>query len=700
MIIAEVIPITSSILTNSLSYFSSEKIIPGTLVIIPLRRQEIKGIVISTSTVKDIKQSIRNQNFKIRNIIKVYSENIFSNEYLQTIYKLRNYYLISAGKLINITYPKHIIDNFDKFIRKSSIKSKSESNTFSKQLIQESYKERINIYKHFVEKELNEGKSVHIICPTVLLVKKITYDLEKYFNNKIYSLHGKISNKKITEYYKKLQMNHSLIISTPNFIDIQSKNRATIFIDNDSSIYYRQKNSPYIDMRVFIEEYAKNAKLSLVIADSILRTIRFNNNKKVLKNIANDNINMEVFSPKKISLVNYKEEIKTKQTDQERIKSLLFNKEFSPFSKKLIEKIKKSIKDNERIFFYTQRKGLAPNIICRDCGKLVQDITTGFPYSLYIKKNTKNLNKKYFFINSITGNIIPAFDTCQFCGSWKLQTLGVGTETIQKELEKIFPKLKNQIYIIDSTHAPKQKELHKIINIFNEENKNPRILIGTQKALPYLKNIDTAYIIAIDGIFYKPSYTSEDRALIIIKQIYEESCKTFIQTRISNKEDKIIIKTKKDIQDDNYDKLQLKFSKRLKNVFDKIRYSPEIQKQMTSKYTESLNIWRLIRTGNYKDYIMKTKKNIENINVVIKINHTCKKDDYTNLVKTYEEKFKKYNFLIKRKSNIKKYFVTLSMVIFIDEKLWNIEYQETELYQKLPLNERGIDIIINPDILI
>lgn len=690
MIVAEVIPITSSILTESLSYFSATEIIPGAVVTIPLRKKEIKGIVISTTKVENLKQNLRNQNFKIRNIIKVHKETVFSAAYLTAINQLKNYFALPAGKLINITYPKYITKNFSEFAYTvSSAAVTTTEGKLNKQLIQKTYPKRIEYYKKFISKSIQDNKSVHIICPIVLSTKKISEDLSFLLKKQIYTLHGKISKKKLTESYQKIQDEISIVISTPGFIDIPILNKSTVILEQDSSSYYNRAVAPHIDFRVLIEQYAKNSNLDLIISDSILRPFRFEEEKKFI------NTDMEIFSKEKISLISSFDVKKIKQTDTERIKSISEKKDFSPFSNELLKEIKKSVNKKEKIFFYAMRKSLAPSINCRDCGKLAQDIDTKTPYSLYTKINQKTKKSVYFYINKISGEVIQAFDTCQFCGSWKLQTIGIGTETVQDELKKIFPKLKT--YIIDSTHSATQTSLNNILKEFNKDDSVARVLIGTQKALPHLSSLNTSFIISIDGIFHQQSYTNETRALSTIKQIYDNSFHTYIQTRSANKNQKKD-KTKNVTLEKKEDVLQIKFSKRLALVMDKIKYSPEIQKHMTSKYTEALDIWNVIRSGNYAKYVKKSNGNRKNNKTILKINHICKKSDYLRLLNIYKERFNEYNHIVKQKPYFKKGLIILSTSLFIDKKLWNIDYQDQKLYQKLPFGERSINIEINPDV--
>lgn len=687
MIVAKVIPITSSILTESLSYFSARKITPGTLVTIPLRKQEIRGIVLSTSEVKDLKQNLRTQNFKIRNIITIHDETVFSSAYLDTIQQLKNYYFLPAGKLIDISYPKYITKHFEEFCYDATSQMLPNKQNYSESLLQKPYGERIKYYKTFFHKKIKNAESVHIICPTVLDVKKMYEDLENSFAKDIYLLHGKTSSKKLTTTYHEIKKKPSIIISTPQFIDVPALHKTTIIIESDSSSYYYRALAPKIDYRIFIEEYAKKSQIQTIFADSVLRAERFNQvNDKIF---SHENVDIQIFFPDKIKLVSSISKKPIKQSDAERIKDIDKKRAaFSPFSDKILKQIKKSIKNNEKIFFYTTRKSLAPSIMCRDCGELAQDIETETPYSLYVK------DKELFYVNKINGEIIPAFDLCQFCGSWQLQTLGIGTESIKQELQKIFPKIAS--YIIDSTHKKNQTEINNVLRDFNTKSDRSKILIGTQKSLPFLENIDTSFIISIDGIFFQQSYSNEERVLALVKRIYDNSKMTYIQTRKVSEKTLTKQKSVSLINNDGKDILQLKFSKKLQAIIKNIQHSDEFGKAMLSQYTESLKIWKLFKTGNYLDFI---KNKIERKKLtVININHSAKKIDYTKIYHIYTKRLAKYYPHIKVKPSHKKDFINIIITLHVNVKKWNRENQEPQLSRLLPFGERNINIEINPEV--
>lgn len=641
MIIAEIIPITSSILTESLSYFSTVDIAPGTVVTIPLRSKNIRGIVLSTTDAKNLKQNLRKQTFKIRNIIEIHDETLFSPAYLKTINQLKNYYLVNTGKLINITYPSYITKNFDQFCYAVAKPPQYQAQQATNILLQKPYTERILEYKNIIQKNLLEKKSTQVICPTVLDVKKIYDDLVEYFPEQVFELHGKTTSKKLVSTYQYIQTEAVVVVSTPNYIDVPAYDKTTIILEKDSSGYYYRAVAPHIDMRILVEQYTLHAGINMIIADTILRPLRFVKNKK--------NTPSEIFDDKKISLINIHTKNPKKQTDAERIAELSRTKEFSPLCEDIKTEIQKSIQNNETIFCYVQKKSLAPIMSCRDCGNIATDPETETPYSMYTKHNASGKSEN-IFMNNKTGQFIPAFDLCQFCNGWRMTPLGVGTSSVSAALGELFPE--TEIVVIDSFNTKNKTAIDKVLKKDEKNSPGAKIIIGTQLALPYLADkIDSSYIISIDGIFAQMSYTSTMRALYLISQIYESTKNhTWIQSR---------------------------------NV---------LQAQLPN-----------LENIDYKNFVKKNLEQAKEFTIhpygtVVKITHTCKKTDSQKTYSLYQKHLANYFPDIRIRPNTKKEFKDIQILLHLNVEQWNINFQDIQIQSLLPFGERDIKIEINPEV--
>ncbi len=691
MFVVEIIPIGASFGYETLSYLSSQTIEKGKIVSVPLQKREIQGLVIQSKKLKDMKQTLRSQNFTLKKIKKIHPYKIFSPAYLKTIEELSRYFLISEGQLITITYPKYLLKNID-LIKRERIKAKNTQEGGEK-ILQDSYDKRIDFYQDYCLKNLKKKESIHFILPTRIagekLLKAISTSPE--LRKRSFFFSGENSSKKIEKYFQRGEQNKAnIIISTPLFIDLPQKNKKHIILEEDSSPYYKRAVSPRIDLNLFVTHYAKNINATLIYADKILKKKRFQKEIKKIK------VEMQIFDPKKIEILNYHKQDKKKKNDQERITEILSGKSFSPFGKKTLSKIKKSVAKKEKIFLYSKRKSLAPYLICQNCGKLVQNLESGTPYSLYEKN--ENGEKKFYYIDTLEQKIIPAFDHCQFCGSWRIQSLGIGTETIYQKIQELFPEKK--IFLIDAEHIKNKTELKKILKEIDNHDENKqeaKIIIGTQKAIPYLKNIENTFVLSIDGFFYQMTQDNEMRALYTITNIYERNLgKIYIQTRQkiqkrTKNEDKIL--EKKNEREEKKITNSLRFSEQILHL-KKTFFARKFGKLMKSNLISDLQIWKTLTTGNYQ-YFLKGQK--ESRYIFIKIKHELKKQQLLGEISSYyKENLSSY--LIKMSSRKKKDGkIQLELILKIEQEKWNPQQQEQKLLQILPKQTKGLEIELDPE---
>ena len=98
MYITNVAPLTKipRSFPQTLSYFTSQKLERGSLVLVPLQKKNIEAIVLSQKNVKDVKQEIKKADFKLKPILKIIEKQPVLDEcQLQLAKWISNYYFAS-----------------------------------------------------------------------------------------------------------------------------------------------------------------------------------------------------------------------------------------------------------------------------------------------------------------------------------------------------------------------------------------------------------------------------------------------------------------------------------------------------------------------------------------------------------------------------------------------------------------------------
>ncbi|MCI5051021.1 MAG: hypothetical protein MRY57_01825 [Candidatus Pacebacteria bacterium] len=644
MQILQVTPIARSMTTEVLTYFSAKTVSPGMLVTVPLRKQQVKALVINVETVTNMKTLLKGADYQIRNVLEIHNEQVFSSAYLTTCRKIAKFYTSNTGKIVNLITPSFILKDIGNFNRPIQ---KQHSGNYKTLLLQRNQQARFDYYKTLLREKKLQSESIHIICPTIEHAIKIYGQLQKNNTGYVFLLHSKLTKKQLTKEFENLHVRKesSCIISTPGFIDSHQINKKLLIIEDEHSPYYRTVGAPMVDMRVMARLYAKENTIQCIIAGSVLSPESWLLQKETQTELI-EPFDKKIFKGAEIVIENLHQKKPGKQTDTERHKELTKSKAFACLSESSIKTIKTAVKEKKKIFIYSHKKSLAPNIICKHCGNLARSPESGLPYSLYIKQNKQTRIKERIFICQNTGEKIPAFDICQFCKGHHLMSYGIGTERIYEELKQEFPK--TLIQIIDGVHTKTQKKLKETLDS-HHLSKKASIIIGTQKALPYIKNTDISIISSLDSYFSRMSYSISSDLIHLIKKITENTVEqTIIQSR---------------------------------NILEDLL--PILRNGIYSEYIEQ-------ELKERKEYGYPPHENLITITKTIDAGST--KKYYYEYLKLFE----KYNPQILIYPGSKKGKVILTIILQVTKDLWSEEHQDPDLYQLLTALGRGISISVNP----
>jgi primosomal protein N' len=515
MKIINILPISRGIQKETLSYFTSEDLPLGSIVEVPLRKKKVSGIVISSDDVEKMKMELKTLPFEMRKISELKANDFFLPEFIETAKLTADYFASSTGSVLKALTPKVLIDSIDKIIINHA--KKDTPSLHEKYIIQAPDDERYPLYKSFIREEFAKKSSIFFCLPTIHDIQNLREKLEKGIEEYTYILHTSLSKKEILAITNKLlQEKHPvLIIANGTFLSIPRKDISAIIIERENSKSYKISMRPYLDIRTFAEILSKKIKAKLVFGDifvSIETMYRHQNGEF-----------QDLYPPKFRSLATSQELI----VDMKKTHGLFDpEKKFTVLSNELISLIEMTQKNNQNMFIFSARRGLSPTTICRDCGVIVLCNTCHSPIVLHTSPQGN------IFLCHKCGERRSADERCKNCDSWRMMTLGIGIEQVEKEIREKFPNLK--IFTIDKDTAKSHKNALKIKQAFYSTPGS--ILLGTEMALLYLdKNVENSSVATIDSLFSIPDFRINERVCGIILKIREMTIQNMIlQTRDSS----------------------------------------------------------------------------------------------------------------------------------------------------------------------
>ena len=121
----KVYPILKKTFSDSLTYWINDDVNIGEIIQAPLQNRQIWVVVDSVISINEAKEFIKSQNFKIRKIEKLKKLELFSLDFIFSILKTSNYYILPFSEVFYEMIPKKILENLtnDIQIEKSGLEN-------------------------------------------------------------------------------------------------------------------------------------------------------------------------------------------------------------------------------------------------------------------------------------------------------------------------------------------------------------------------------------------------------------------------------------------------------------------------------------------------------------------------------------------------------------------------------------------------
>jgi len=525
MYIATVIPLQKSYQKEYLSYFSSIDIPIGSIVTIPIRSKLVEAIIINMEEARNIKSDIKNADFQLKKIIKIKGHSPFNQSFFLACQKMKDYTISNTGSIIKSLLPTPFIENIIN-LKKVAIEINEEpieENIRAEKLIfQATAPDRLAFYRTLIREAFAKKESVFICLPSLYDIDHFKKELTKGIERYVFTFHSDLSKKILTDSYNKVvtETHPILIIGTGIFLSVPRPDLKTVILEHESSDIYKQISRPYIDIRSFAEILTSVQKIKLILGDTLLRPeTLYRHEIGELGEIASPLYRLPQNEYQKI--VDMKEEIDSKG-----------QKTFTTISQATRVMIEQALKNQQSVFLFSIRKGLAPITVCNDCRQTLLCPDCSTPIVLYGSKQlaaNKTTTPRIFMCNKC-GRKEKTEVACPNCSSWNLTPLGIGTDKVMEEIKNLYPLAK--IFQIDRENTSTAKEAKSVIAEFN---KNPgSILIGTEMVFSYLTEpVYASAIISLDGLFSIPSFNITQKIIHIIEKFQTLTKKDIIiQTRI------------------------------------------------------------------------------------------------------------------------------------------------------------------------
>jgi len=517
MYILQVVPLIKlpGQMSHTLTYYSSEEILPGSLIIVEVRTSYITSIVYFCQELTKDKQNLRKfASFSPKPIEKSFSNTpLLTNNQLKLAKWTSNYYAHPLGNIMKWFLPKlsNKIKRYPKILEAPVDTVKLGAKYIPKLIIYPTSKR----FEHYHKIILQNQGQILILTPDNISLETLTQELQ---HHQPIIIHSGLKTSEFRKIWMKIKSGEAkLILGTRSSLFLPFQNLEHIIIEDESSeAYYSFETKPHYQTTKIAIKLAKLHKATLTLASNLPSI----NSLNILEN---RHLSLPAeFYP-----------------DTNNLKTELIEMpvEFYKGNKELLsipaqKAITKALKNSQSIIIYINRRGESLYMSCRDCGYHLRDPKSGSLLTVHrvdtLSKKIPNYNETQILMSHTSRKWFKMIHKCPQCKSLNLKQGGIGIQKIQSMIQDLYPQTPN--FILSSDTASDVNTQREIINKFIHTK--PAILLSTSMIHKFLDIIPQTITIipSAESLINFPDYSIQEKSIQTLTELIQHSKKTFIQT--------------------------------------------------------------------------------------------------------------------------------------------------------------------------
>jgi primosomal protein N' (replication factor Y) len=511
---------------ESLSVEDQALIRRGLVVFVPLKSRQTQGIVVGSG--------VPGEGYKIKSISQINKElnyrelPIIDEASLKWLEWISQYYIYPLGEIVATSFPplkKSLKERKSK--KKPVIASvepsqpptlteeqeqvikdiKTKSGFSTHYIFGVTGSGKTEIYLNLLADTLEKGKAGILIVPEISLTPQLTERVSARFGNQVAVLHSQLTEReKTNQWWDVVTGARRILVGARSALFCPVPELGLIVVDEEHEASFKQDEKLKYHARdaAIMLAHFKNCPILLGSATPSL---------ECWLNIKNKKFNFHKLSKRvedrrlpELAIVDLKKEREFRKDPKNLTPLIRSLPDWLSFS--LYEKIQETLDKKEQVALFLNRRGFANSVLCPLCAFVKECPNCDISLTLHGKKHLvcHYCDYQEFFK-----------EECPSCKEGLLKPLGMGTEQIELEIERLFPFAR--IARADRDEITSREDMERLIHAM--ENHEIDILIGTQmiaKGLDFPKLTAVGIIMADIGI-HMPDFRASERGFQLITQV-------------------------------------------------------------------------------------------------------------------------------------------------------------------------------------
>ncbi|MDQ6664875.1 MAG: primosomal protein N', partial [Acidobacteriota bacterium] len=356
---------------------------------------------------------------------------------------------------------------------------------------------KTEIYLNSIEAALACGRSALLMVPEIALTPAMAGQFFWRFGDRVAILHSAFSDSERTGQWRRIRSGGaSVVVGTRSGVFAPVRDLGLIVVDEEHDQSYKQEETPRYNGRDVAIVRAQSAGACVVLGSatpSLESRYNAQRDKYTLVELPRRIADRPM---PRVELIDMREEF-------------LETRQQATFSRKLIEAVELRLAEGEQTMILLNRRGFSSFVACRACGERVQCVNC----SLTLTFHRRDRRLLCHYCNY--AEKVPS--VCPKCQSEHIYFLGIGSEKVEEELHRAFPKAR--IARLDRDTVSGKRHYETILQGFREHRYD--ILVGTQMIAKGhdIPNVTLVGVVSADIGLGMPDFRAAERTFQLLTQV-------------------------------------------------------------------------------------------------------------------------------------------------------------------------------------
>lgn len=349
---------------------------------------------------------------------------------------------------------------------------------------------KTEVYLTLAKQMADHGKQVVILVPEIGLTPQMISRVQARFGEDVIVYHSHLSdNERYLQYQRVIHKESAVVVGTRSAIWLPFTDLGLIVLDEEHDSSYKQDSAPRYHARDVALHRAKTFNAQVILGSATPSFETYARAKKGVYGLVNLPARISGTLPKvKVIAPDYRA-----------------NLILAPQIQTLIQA---RLDRQEQVVVLLNRRGYAPIYQCVSCFTALSCPHCDRLLNVHLAQHVLKCHACDY--------TIPLVSACPTCGHSTLRMVGVGTQRVESELNRLFPQAR--IARMDSDATSLKGAHERILSAFDRGETD--ILLGTQMIAKGLDNpkVTLSVILDIDKSLLRTDYRSVESAFALMVQ--------------------------------------------------------------------------------------------------------------------------------------------------------------------------------------